>query len=56
MHGCCQKVEVERFSDSFTAPGDDNTHLYKINLVYCKNCGSVKSASAINHVKNKNGL
>jgi len=51
MYGCCKSVEQTSWTEYLTL---DN-HVFCVKIVYCKNCGSTKSTSNIQHIKNKDG-
>lgn len=48
MNGCCVKPEVTSHVTTVTTL---ENHNYRIEIVYCKNCGSKKVTSNIRHIK-----
>ncbi len=48
--GCCQTVQIVEQIQTLTI---DNFS-YSVKIHYCKNCGSLKSTSSINEIKNDN--
>ena len=54
ISGCCDKTEIVSKKTLITIPNKGNPHVYDVNIVYCKNCGSKKTGSCITHLKAKN--
>jgi hypothetical protein len=54
VNGCCDKPETNRFVNHICIPNKGNPQYYDVRILYCKNCGSLKSHSNITHVKVKN--
>ena len=44
--GCCDNIDIQRHTQQITVDG----FVYTVVVVYCKNCGSLKSTS---HIKEK---
>lgn len=45
--GCCDTVEIIKGTTKVTF----GNHTYQVNVVHCKNCGSVKATSNIKEQK-----
>jgi hypothetical protein len=50
MHGCCELVNVTKHVDYI----EIDKHTYCITIVYCKNCGSVKTTTNVRHIRDGN--
>ena len=50
MHGCCKNVDIDKSLKSI----EIDTYTYGVTIVYCKNCGSLKSTTNVRQIKNDN--
>jgi len=48
---CCDSIDITRFTEYMNQDG----HVFKIHLVYCKSCGSLKATSHIKEHKINEG-
>jgi hypothetical protein len=49
MSGCCSNVKITEIQSNII--NTPEKFVYNVSLVYCKNCGSLKSRSNIQKVK-----
>ena len=47
VHGCCDKVDITVGNTTVMF----GSHKFAVNIFYCKNCGSEKATSNIQHLK-----
>ena len=49
-NGCCTHTSIVQYEQQVATP---EGHEYDVTVVYCKNCGSKKKSSNIEHIKNE---